>query len=184
MLHEGSHAEESHGTCVLAALFQLAHAKPVKSTHEYGRASGRMSALTPSAQTAACEASCKRMLWSRGSVNEQQVLPTGGPYSGAALNPARVLGPSMVFHCYWDTVPVYVSAQLLGAFLAALLTMPLYGFGPHLSSGSQAAAAAGGGGRPGSPPACAAGRPCPCRMPCGASAQLRPGRAAGALGAV
>jgi len=64
----------------------------------------------------------------------------GGPYSGAALNPARVLGPSMVFHCYWDTVPVYVSAQLLGAFLAALLTMPLYGFGPESGmSGGQAA---------------------------------------------
>ena len=61
----------------------------------------------------------------------------GGPYSGAALNPARVLGPSMVFHCYWDTVPVYVTAELLGAFLAALLTMPLYGFGPHLSAGGQ-----------------------------------------------
>jgi len=68
-------------------------------------------------------------------------LIAGGPYSGAALNPARVLGPSMVFHCYWDTVPVYVTAQLLGAFLAALLTMPLYGFGPESSTcGGQAAA--------------------------------------------
>ena len=43
----------------------------------------------------------------------------------------------MVFHCYWDTVPVYVTAELLGALLAALLTMPLYGFGPHVSGGSQ-----------------------------------------------
>jgi glycerol uptake facilitator-like aquaporin len=43
----------------------------------------------------------------------------------------------MVFHCYWDTVPVYVTAELLGALLAALLTMPLYGFGPHVSAGSQ-----------------------------------------------
>ena len=47
----------------------------------------------------------------------------------------------MVFHCYWDTVPVYVSAQLLGAFLAALLTMPLYGFGPEASMSSGQAAA-------------------------------------------
>ena len=61
----------------------------------------------------------------------------GGPYSGAALNPARVLGPSLVFQCYWDTVPVYVTAELLGAFFAALLTMPLYGFGPHVSAGGR-----------------------------------------------
>ena len=60
---------------------------------------------------------------------------SGGPYSGAALNPARVLAPSMVFHCYWDTVPVYISAQLLGAVLAAALTMPLYGFGPWVVAG-------------------------------------------------
>lgn len=70
---------------------------------------------------------------------EQMVVPkmytmrhgggAGGPYSGAALNPARVLGPSLVFHCYWETVPVYVIAQLLGAAGAACLTMPLYGFG-------------------------------------------------------
>ena len=46
----------------------------------------------------------------------------------------------MVFHCYWDTVPVYVSAQLLGAALAALLTMPLYGFGLEVGAGGQAAA--------------------------------------------
>ena len=40
---------------------------------------------------------------------ETVVTTAGGPYSGAALNPARVLGPSMVFHCYWDTVPVCLS---------------------------------------------------------------------------
>lgn len=58
----------------------------------------------------------------------------GGPYSGAALNPARVFGPSLVFHCYWSTVPVYIFAQLLGAAAAAGLTMPLYGFGPWIAA--------------------------------------------------
>jgi Major intrinsic protein len=62
----------------------------------------------------------------------------GGPYSGAALNPARVLGPSLVFHCYWSTVPVYIFAQLLGALVAALATMPLYGFGPWVAGGPAA----------------------------------------------
>ncbi|KAK9831439.1 hypothetical protein WJX81_004683 [Elliptochloris bilobata] len=53
----------------------------------------------------------------------------GGPYTGAALNPARVLGPAMVFHCFWDTAMVYVFAQLLGSAVAAALILPLYGFG-------------------------------------------------------
>lgn len=38
----------------------------------------------------------------------------------------------MVFHCYWATVPVYIAAELFGAVFAALLMMPLYGFGPCL----------------------------------------------------
>ena len=37
---------------------------------------------------------------------------------------------------------VYVTAQLLGAFLAALLTMPLYGFGPECGVGGGQGAAA------------------------------------------
>eukprot|EP00884_Botryococcus_braunii_P020381 jgi/Botrbrau1/7026/Bobra.0165s0051.1 len=53
----------------------------------------------------------------------------GGPHTGAALNPARVLGPAMVFHCYWNTAFVYVFAELFGAFVAAVLIIPLYGFG-------------------------------------------------------
>lgn len=57
------------------------------------------------------------------------LLFSGGPYTGAALNPARVLGPAMVFHCYWDTVFVYIFAELIGAAIAAALIIPLYGFG-------------------------------------------------------
>ncbi|CAK0782069.1 hypothetical protein CVIRNUC_005545 [Coccomyxa viridis] len=53
----------------------------------------------------------------------------GGPSTGAALNPARVLGPAMVFHCYWNTAFVYVFAEFFGAVIAAALVLPLYGFG-------------------------------------------------------
>ena len=53
----------------------------------------------------------------------------GGPLTGAALNPARVIGPALVFNCYWDTVFVYIFAELFGGFLAAVIVLPLYGFG-------------------------------------------------------
>lgn len=53
----------------------------------------------------------------------------GGPYTGAALNPARVFGPALVFDCFWNTAFVYIVAQLLGGFAAAGLVLPLYGFG-------------------------------------------------------
>ncbi|KAK9809551.1 hypothetical protein WJX73_000988 [Symbiochloris irregularis] len=53
----------------------------------------------------------------------------GGPYTGAALNPARVIGPAIVFNCYWDTAFVYIFAELFGGFLAAVAFLPLYGFG-------------------------------------------------------
>ncbi|KAK9822545.1 hypothetical protein WJX74_003389 [Apatococcus lobatus] len=53
----------------------------------------------------------------------------GGPFTGAALNPARVLGPAMVFDCYWNTAFVYVLGELFGGLVAAVLVLPLYGFG-------------------------------------------------------
>ena len=43
------------------------------------------------------------------------------------MNPARVLGPAMVFHCYWSTAFVYVFAEYFGALIAAALVVPLYG---------------------------------------------------------
>lgn len=59
-----------------------------------------------------------------------QLVPSpGGPFTGAALNPARVLGPTLVFDCFWNTAFIYVFGQLLGGLLAALLVPPLYGFG-------------------------------------------------------
>ena len=54
---------------------------------------------------------------------------TAGPYTGAALNPARVFGPALVFDCFWDTAFLYIFGQLLGGFVAAVLVLPLYGFG-------------------------------------------------------
>eukprot|EP00891_Asterochloris_glomerata_P004183 jgi/Astpho2/4183/e_gw1.00064.59.1_t len=53
----------------------------------------------------------------------------GGQFTGAALNPARVLGPAMVFHCYWDTAFIYVFGELFGGLIAAAMVLPLYGFG-------------------------------------------------------
>ena len=53
----------------------------------------------------------------------------GGQFTGAALNPARVLGPAIVFHCYWNTTFIYVFGELFGGLLAAIIVLPLYGFG-------------------------------------------------------
>lgn len=35
--------------------------------------------------------------------------------TGAAINPARALGPTFVFQCNWNEVWVYVLAELAGA---------------------------------------------------------------------
>ncbi|WP_394845543.1 aquaporin [Pendulispora brunnea] len=52
------------------------------------------------------------------------ILPVG-PVTGAAINPARALGPMLVGQVYggtvhWEQLPVYVSAEILGAVLAGL----------------------------------------------------------------
>ena len=50
-----------------------------------------------------------------------------GPYTGAALNTARVLGPSVVYGCQWKTFWVYLLAHLAASTVAAvwgLLTCP------------------------------------------------------------
>ena len=35
---------------------------------------------------------------------------TGSVFTGTAINPARALGPAIVFHCHWNKVWVYVIA--------------------------------------------------------------------------
>lgn len=49
----------------------------------------------------------------------------GGPLTGAALNPARVFGPALIYSCYWATAPIYMIGELLGGALAAVLALML-----------------------------------------------------------
>lgn len=53
-----------------------------------------------------------------------------GNFTGGALNPARVLGPAIVFSARWHQAWVYVLAELLGGALAAGAAIVLYGLGP------------------------------------------------------
>lgn len=55
---------------------------------------------------------------------------TGGRWTGAALNPARVIGPMAVFHCGKDVAWVYILAQLLAAILACSIFAFVSGWGP------------------------------------------------------
>lgn len=49
--------------------------------------------------------------------------------AGGALNPARALGPSIVFKCEWRITWIYVLAELTGGLVAGLFAIPLYGLG-------------------------------------------------------
>jgi len=55
---------------------------------------------------------------------------TGGGQTGAALNPARVIGPLAVFHCGKDIAWIYILAQLLAAVLACSIFAFVSGWGP------------------------------------------------------
>eukprot|EP00878_Enallax_costatus_P023408 GHUV01024897.1.p1 GENE.GHUV01024897.1~~GHUV01024897.1.p1 ORF type:complete len:242 (+),score=56.38 GHUV01024897.1:851-1576(+) len=55
---------------------------------------------------------------------------TGGRWTGAALNPARVLGPLAVFKCGKDAAYIYILAQLLAAILACSIFAFVSGWGP------------------------------------------------------
>jgi aquaporin TIP len=63
----------------------------------------------------------------------------GGPLTGAALNPARVFGPALVYGCYWHSAPIYMLAQYCGGAIAALIAMLLYGPGPEHGGGEYEA---------------------------------------------
>jgi len=54
----------------------------------------------------------------------------GGKYTGAALNPARVIGPMAVFRCGTDVAWIYILAQLLAAFVACCIFAFVSGLGP------------------------------------------------------
>lgn len=53
----------------------------------------------------------------------------GSQFTGTAINPARALGPAIVFHCHWNEVWLYIIAEAVGGAIAGLLAAPLYGVG-------------------------------------------------------
>jgi hypothetical protein len=55
---------------------------------------------------------------------------TGAQWTGAALNPARVIGPAAVFGCSKSTWWIYVLAQIMAAALACTVFAVVSGFGP------------------------------------------------------
>lgn len=50
-----------------------------------------------------------------------------GPFTGAALNPARVLGSLAVFDCSKEHALYYILGELLGAAMVPICVIPFYG---------------------------------------------------------
>jgi glycerol uptake facilitator-like aquaporin len=51
----------------------------------------------------------------------------GGQWTGAQLNPARAIGPAVVFRCGRGAIGYYIAGELLAAFLAAMLFATVFG---------------------------------------------------------
>jgi glycerol uptake facilitator-like aquaporin len=54
----------------------------------------------------------------------------GAQFTGAYLNPARVLGPAAVFKCGGSLIGIYIAAQLAAAVGVCCIYMFISGFGP------------------------------------------------------
>ncbi len=50
-----------------------------------------------------------------GNVIQQRVSDSGSQFTGTAINPARALGPAIVFHCHWNEVWLYIIAGELNS---------------------------------------------------------------------
>lgn len=55
----------------------------------------------------------------------------GGSYTGAALNPTRVLGASTVYGCDWGNFYIYILAHLTAAVLSAVWALIVAPAGPY-----------------------------------------------------
>lgn len=51
----------------------------------------------------------------------------GGQWTGAQLNPARAIGPAVVFKCGKHAMGYYIGAELLAGFCAAMLFATVFG---------------------------------------------------------
>ena len=51
----------------------------------------------------------------------QRVSDTGSQFTGTAINPARALGPAIVFHCHWNEVWLYIIAGQLNSFCVLVI---------------------------------------------------------------
>lgn len=56
---------------------------------------------------------------------------SGGPYTGASLNPARTIGPAVVFVCNVQVSFIYIIAEFFGGLVAAGFSIFLYGRNPE-----------------------------------------------------
>lgn len=45
----------------------------------------------------------------------------GSQFTGTAINPARALGPAIVFHCHWNVIWLYVIAGMSAAAISVAI---------------------------------------------------------------